>query len=533
MPLTTALMAALCISSCPTGEYMIRNCTETQPGVCWPCSPGLACNTTHRVPCIEGVSWSGASSTSCTQCSPGFCPDGFVSVRECMPTSDRVCAPCPDGFQCANGTMERCGAGTHSASGMCVPDNTTAGGCAQGLIYIGGSCRSCPLGYSCTPDGEILPCKQNTYSLNGACVPCSANSRSRPGSASMDDCYCDPGYVRMGAECAPCSAGTVWTAADGCVLCREGSYCVGKTHQEQCPHEMYSSRGSAVCIECRPYSSCTPTPSAPCVSSENCSCDDGYIDDETSCVRCPAATMKSTDRCINCAAGLECRGGADVATCGLATFSPGNLSKCVRCTACPELTRRRCNATHDSVCEKAIAPLAVNTVFQEFKTRVDGDTFRMFVMIYTTALPKAQPLRVCNTQDICMQCFQGACPSFRALSGPEYRVAIEIRSDASRLTQNLEALTHTAFLMEAAKRAMAKVTPIPFVAFSRVEHTVICPGGGKWNGADCRVAKESEAPSRTWVGLLVCLVAVTMCSLCGARRREWMQVESHPDEVKS
>ncbi len=303
------------------------------------------------------------------------------------------------------------------------------------------------------------------------------------------------------------------------MLCKEGSYCVGKTHQERCPNDMYSGKGSALCLDCKAFSSCTPTPSAPCISGDNCTCDDGYVGLE--CQRCPPGTFKSaSDECVPCAAGMQCQGGAFVSACPLSTYSPGNLSHCTRCKTCPELTRWRCNATHNSVCEKAVAPLAVITIFQEFKTRVDGETFGMFGMVYATSLPKAQLLRVCNIQDVCMQCFQGACPvsSFRALSGPEYRIAIEIRSDASRLTQNLEALTHTAFLMETAKRAMAKVTPIPFVAFSRVEHTVICPDGGAWNGVDCREARESVAPSRTWLGLLVCLFAVTMCSLYGARR---------------
>jgi len=526
MELTTALVM-LC--ACSPGEFLLRNCTDTgQPKICWPCSEGMECpNSTTQIPCVSGVSWSAASSTACTQCTPGFCPDGQVLVRGCIPTSDRVCTRCPDSFGCVNGTMERCGEGTRSSDGVCVPSNTTIV-CGAGQILVGGACRSCPSGYSCI-GGAIQLCGQDTYSLNGTCVPCSANSRSLPGSTSLDDCVCDPGYSRVGRECSACAAGTFWV--DGaCALCPLGQYCVGKLHHELCPLDMYSGIGEALCTECKPFSTCTPRPTAPCSSPSNCTCDPGYIEDSgSSCVRCPPGTAKAGARCDPCNPGLECRGGADVAICSIATYSPGNLSRCFPCLRCPELTRSRCNATHDSVCESAVGPLAVITVYQEFKTRVDGDIFGMFIMVYATSLPKAQLLRVCNAQDVCIQCFQGSCPvsSFRSLSGPEYHTAIEIRSDASRLQQNLEALTHTAFLMEAAKHAMRKVTPVPFVAFSRVEHAIICPGGkGKWNGAECATVDTSAASSRTWMGLLMCLMAVTACSLIGARRSGWEQVES-------
>lgn len=515
------MTAILCILACPFGEFMLRNCTDTQSGVCWPCDAGFMCNTTSRVRCTDGVTWSRTASTVCAPCSSSECPTGSVLVRECTVSSDRVCALCPDGFGCVNGTMAPCGRGTYSVNGVCEKSNGTV--CDIGQIEVNGECRACPDGYGCT-DERIVLCARNTYSAQGSCVPCTQHSQSPPGSSALNDCVCDPGYVRVNQECRACDAGTVWIENIGCTLCPAGEYCVGKTHHEPCPVDMYSHRGSALCMECKPFSTCTSRPSARCVDAVNCTCEDGYVGD--TCSRCAPGTAKHLDECVPCEPGMQCLGGPLVEACPLATYSPGNLSQCIRCKACPELTRARCNATHDSVCEKTQSPLAVITVFQEYRTKVDGETFGMFAMVYATSLPRAQLLRVCNGQDVCVGCFQGACPpSLRTLGGPEYRMAIEIRSDASRLMQNLEALTHTAFLMETAKHAMAKVTTIPFVAYSRVEHNIICPEGGVWDGVVC-AGETVASSSRTWVGLLVCVIVVALCAVCRRRESSWVPEET-------
>jgi hypothetical protein len=501
-----ALAAALtlCISTCPIGEFLLFNCTATHSAVCWPCEPGFACNTTSKAACVD--SWSNASSASCFPCAPGPCPSGMVSVRECSATSDRVCAPCPDSFGCINGTMQLCGAGTHSLNGVCVPGNSSAS-CAPGEVAVGGRCRVCPDGYGCVNE-RIELCRPNTYSVNGTCVPCSVNSKSPSGSSSSDHCLCIDGYVRAADICSCCKEGTVWKNGR-CELCAAGSYCMGKMHSETCPRDMWSPRGSAVCVECGPFSNCQSR----CTSAASCACDDGYVLDNSRCSRCGPGTQKLNEAsCIRCAPGMECLGGAEVSECRLSTYSPGNLTSCLPCALCPELTRFRCNATHDSVCAGTREPLAVITVNQEFRTAVDGETFGAFAMVYTSALPKAQLQSICSERR-CVDCFQGLCAmhQMRTLSGPTYTTAIEIRSETNRLVQNVEALTNTAFLLETAKTAMRKLTDVPFAAYSRVDHMVICPSGS-WDGGAC-VQQQDGTAATAWLGLgAVVLVVVAVCS---------------------
>lgn len=292
---------------------------------------------------------------------------------------------------------------------------------------------------------------------------------------------------------------------------------MGKMHSDTCPRNMYSNKGAAECIECGPFSNCERF----CTSAASCTCDDGYILQNNGCSRCNPGTQKlSETSCVQCAPGMECLGGAEVSDCRLSTFSPGNLTACLSCTLCPELTLSRCNATHDSVCGGTREPLAVITVNQEFRTVIDGETFGAFAMVYTSALPKAQLQNICD-QRHCVDCFQGLCAvhQMRTLSGPMYMTAIEIRSETNQLVQNVEALTNTAFLLESAKTSMGKLTDVPFVAYSRVEHRVICPDdGAQWDGGAC-VQHEDSAAATTWLGLLVGVVILVAVAVYGRRRK--------------
>ena len=203
-------------------------------------------------------------------------------------------------------------------------------------------------------------------------------------------------------------------------------------------------------------------------------CDNGYVDFQGRCRRCPIGMQKMDGKCIPCMPGFECFGGPEVNACDLGKYSPGNRTSCLQCTECRQITVTRCNLTQDSVCSTTKAPLALITIHQEFRSEVDGETFAMFAMIYASSLPKARLLRVCG-ESVCIDCFQGICPIQRMKSrllGPSYQLAIEIRFEARRLVHNMEMLTKTAFLSETAKTTMSKLTDIPFVALSRVESTV-------------------------------------------------------------
>lgn len=582
---------AVC-APCPPGEYAVRECTAHFDTVCWPCEAGFACGGANgsKTACIIGKEWSDTGAIACEPCSAA-CDTGWMLVKACdgAGTSDRVCARCPSGFGCTEDGMRMCRPGAYSHGGVCVSCgenrttkaagaeseeecvclfNTTADGtegecsgeCAEGYVAVKGECRVCPTGFGCDGDsGHIAQCKEGTYSSHsGMCIKCVANSHSAAGAGSAAECVCDVGYTKEGygatTGCAPCRPGTVYRPASRqCEPCPAGQYCLGRLHHDPCPEDMFSSAGSAICSACRMNSGCA----RPCTHQANCSCDDGFVDHGGECRRCPAATMKplflhrrrdgasdgpanesvSLEGCVPCPRGMECLGGAEVRSCELATFSGGNRSRCSACSLCREITVARCNASHDSVCEVTPYAIAVISLTQYYRSMVSGETFAMFALVLASSLPKAQLVRVCSgfdEQAECVRCFQGQCPMAKmkqlmSSNGHAYELEVEIRPNAVRLSTNVESLTQTAFLPELAKTTMAKLTDLPFTLRSRVEHRVLCPEGGEWNGGEC-VAPMSTNAARSWLGLGVSIVLLAMLGAYGgSRRREgkvtWARVE--------
>jgi hypothetical protein len=192
------------------------------------------------------------------------------------------------------------------------------------------------------------------------------------------------------------------------------------------------------------------------------------------------------------------------------------------------------------VCEATPYALAVVTLTQYYHTQVGGDTFAMFALVLASSLPKAQLVKVCGGVELseCVRCFQGQCPVEKMKrivpsKGLVYEVEIEVRSDATRLSANVESLTQSAFLPELAKTVMAKLTDLPFTLRSHVEHDVLCPDGARWDGGEC-VAPFTANVARTWLGLSVSIVLLALVALWRAKmkwdaengRVSWARVEA-------
>ena len=536
----TIFLASMLCTACPPGEYELAPCSDTTPTICWPCNPGHLCINGTQRPCGPNL-WSGTGSAWCEPCDG--CGAGWLLAAECTATSDAVCAPCPKGFGCdGSRAVAECGRGSFSLEGVCMrcPVNPTTNGsgsgsaedcfcerpqrhgcdgCGGGGWFIGDACRSCPQGYECDGSG-LRQCGVDAYSLGGRCVRCVAFSHTRAvGAGSEAECVCDEGWVKTpGGACAPCAAGTVFVD-NQCTPCPAGEYCLGRTHHESCPADMFSQEGAAMCLQCRPDSECEGGKSL-CVDAANCTCVDGFIDVRGECRRCGSGTQSSnTTECSPCAPGFECLGGPDVRECAIGTYSAGNRSSCLKCTECPELTTARCNHTHDSACQAATYPFAIITIHQRYTTPVAGDLFRVFAMVYSSAIPRSQVVRFCDGSR-CVDCFQGLCPG-RTLYPPVYELVLEVRSDVGKLSTNIETLTQGEFLQQTAAVTMAKVTEEPFTLATAVEHRVICPEGARWDGRDCQYPT-----SRTWAGLAVVSVMLVTLGACGYRKQKerWLRV---------
>lgn len=533
------LMAAMIITcNCAdAGERMLSNCTDASSAVCWPCEAGFACRGGEQAPCADGL-WSTRGSGECAPCSLR-CPGTQIQLLPCTRTSDRVCVGCPPGYRCDT-AAEPCPANTYSdGAGGCAecPRNTTSGpgstecvpsACGPGEFAThSGGCLRCPDGFGCDPGGSVTPCAENSYSADGRCRACDPHALSPERSSSVDACVCTAGYVKAaGGGCAECRAGTFWNES-ACQACDPGFYCAGRTHRDVCPLDMFSHAGSVVCTDCRPFSGCARPP---CVDGSSCTCDDGYVDHGGECARCRPGTFKANDSCVPCAPGFECLGGPDVRACELGAYSGVNRTRCEACTECRQITAARCNATHDSVCAPTTAPLAVIAIRMDFRTELDSETFVLFAMIFASSLPKARLMSVCDLGQVCMRCFQGVCPAQKMrgrLIGPAYSVAIEVRADSSRVYQNVEALSQTSYLSDAASGTMRKLTDLPFTLTSKMEYEVMCPDGKLWDPRLSLCYRDrDEASPRTWLGLAAGIGLLVAIGVYGGRRYRagWMRM---------
>jgi hypothetical protein len=61
----------------------------------------------------------------------------------------------------------------------------------------------------------------------------------------------------------------------------------------------------------------------------------------------------------------------------------------------------------------------------------------------------------------------------------------------SRIHDNFETLNRPTFLAELAKTTMRKLTPEPFLFFSRIEYSTICSQGLVWDKVSCRERRNA------------------------------------------
>lgn len=253
--------------------------------------------------------------------------------------------PCEAGFQCNNGNMVQCNAGTYQSSeAMSYCDN-----CANGSTSEPGatSCTSCPANlysnrttnFICAPcdfpltpiNGErcgICPYGQgiNQY---GYCNSCLSNMFSN--SSTNNQCYNCPSYSTSDAgssSCTTCSPGqymhrnsTNMIAVGSCVNCPAGTYSAST---------LLSS--SSQCIKC-PANTFSDTEGSSKVN--NCKpCSFGYWSEpgSTECNSCSDAdTLFANPNCNACTRMKDSSARMTCSTCIGAQYYDFASSSCLNC----------------------------------------------------------------------------------------------------------------------------------------------------------------------------------------------------------
>jgi hypothetical protein len=267
---------------CPRGTYLELG----ESRICSPCVPGTYSNATNMTSCLQcGTGkFSGNEASNCTECEAGT-------------------------FSAVNGsaTCIGCEAGKYSSE---------SGASA---------CRKCPA-------GKYLNSEGNDDETD--CVACvGGNVTSLPGSTSILNCVCLPGFVgspASGIRCTVtdtvCPRGTYLELGESriCSPCVPGTYsnATNMTSCLQCGTGKFSGNEASNCTECEAGTFSAVNGSATCIG-----CEAGKYSSESgasACRKCPAGKYNpdtlgnnNSSKCVDCAAGTysNASGIADAASC--------------------------------------------------------------------------------------------------------------------------------------------------------------------------------------------------------------------------
>ena len=363
----SATTASAC-TSCSTGQYCPLGST-TNPQ----CLTGYYCpNATIQIQTPLGF-YSAAdgatSTTACQPCSPYatqtvICPAGSTSdVSSCAQCNagyfgnGRTCTLCPPNYWCFAGVNNGCPLQTNSPANSSSQNQCqcNAGFVGNGSMATTSPCAYCWAGFYC-PGGN----SNTSYT-------CPSNSTSPPGSSSILQCMCRPGFFgNNGTNCTLCtpnsycasgklsncsanSQSTAGSAVLSSCTCNPGFYGPVGGNCTQCPTNSYCTGGSNIsgCVT----NAVTAGPQT--ISAGLCFCDRGYSGiNNSACVSCVAGTWcwtgipnncppntnsaprSSYNTNCTCNAGYSGSGGGPSCTqCGVGYYSAQGASACVRCSA--------------------------------------------------------------------------------------------------------------------------------------------------------------------------------------------------------
>ncbi|XP_038155551.1 uncharacterized protein LOC119792815 [Cyprinodon tularosa] len=284
---------------CPLGTFQPSRAASS----CVACQEGRLCNQT------------GLSQPSV--CPAGhYCPPGSSTPRPCPSGtySDQLsggdvkhCRPCEAGLFCSR-------AGLSKPQGLCDPGHYCTSGATTSSPIAVATGDVCPAGYFCprgTKYPQQHPCPIGTWRISvggqnlSSCWPCPPAFYCNSTGLSQPSGICDPGYF--------CSGGAKFSKPfDGLTgdICPTGHYCpLASAFPIPCPDGTYSNSSAAeVCVEC---------PSGTyCLSGEDVQlCPAGHYclgGGVEGILPCPPGTyspqlgLRQVEQCLICPAGSYC-----------------------------------------------------------------------------------------------------------------------------------------------------------------------------------------------------------------------------------
>merc|ERR1719232_75018 len=305
-------------TKCPAGYAGIRERASSQANGCIQCPAGFYCpeGTADflKSPCPRGA-----------YCAKGaamvVCPQGTYNDN-LMGRSVADCQQCPNGHECAEGTVDRgdvCKAGNYCPKGS-YPDQFACPAGTYGADRTGKSdiseCLPCPPGHYC-PEGS----GSATPAPAGKWTPLSG----MPSEGALYKCppkfHCpNQGMTNyLGFPCAAghyCPAGTA-TATQ--FPCPEGTFSDradlhDKLHCDVCPKGFHCAAGTTTknsqIIECPQNKYCPPGTMTSAIPL----CPAGYY--------APHTRSMSLEDCFKCRPGSYCLEGASPVTCDAGFYCP-------------------------------------------------------------------------------------------------------------------------------------------------------------------------------------------------------------------
>ncbi|KAF3692794.1 Sushi, von Willebrand factor type A, EGF and pentraxin domain-containing protein 1 [Channa argus] len=271
---------------CPLGTFS-NTLGAKDVSSCWPCPPGLYCNST------------GLSQPSGVCHTGYYCSGGAVSPT---PTDGETGDICPAGHFCPMG----------SSSPVVCPDGTFSNSTGADM------CKDCPPGTYCLSEQGVQPCPAGHYCLGGgveSILPCPPGTYSPHfGLSQVEQCLICP----AGFYCED------WGLFEPTGPCQAGYYCIGGSEGGLCPPAHYCPDGSASPLPCPAGTYTNLTGQSVCSR-----CPAGYY--------CPEKTANFTK--FPCPPGFYCPDGTRHATqfpCPRGYYNPESMTQSLdSCLPCP------------------------------------------------------------------------------------------------------------------------------------------------------------------------------------------------------